>query len=127
VLDAASEEPDLIATQVPLPYAGETQLPDDGKVLAVQVIPSVVDTAAFEDDLATPIIDTGATGVTLSDADDAVEVPLALVAVTVNVYAVPLVRPDTVIIPLLALVPVKPPGLEVAVNTVNAFPPLSPS
>lgn len=85
VLDAASEEPDLIATQVPLPYAGEIQFPVDGNVLAVQVIPSVVDTATFEDDRATPIIETAATGVTLLDAADAAEVPLAFVAVTVKV------------------------------------------
>ena len=35
-------------------------------------------------------------GVTAALADDAREVPATLVAVTVNVYAVPLVRPVTV-------------------------------
>jgi hypothetical protein len=85
VLDAASDDPDRIATQVPLPYAGEIQFPVDGNVLAVQVIPSVVDTAAFELDLATPIIETGATGVTLLEAADAADVPFAFVAVTVKV------------------------------------------
>jgi hypothetical protein len=55
----------------------------------------------------------GSTGVTELDAADAVDVPLAFVAVTVNVYAVPVVRPDTVI--GLAPVPVKDPGDEVAV------------
>ena len=35
-------------------------------------------------------------GVTAADAADAGEVPTALVAVTVNVYAVPLAKPDTV-------------------------------
>ncbi len=34
-------------------------------------------------------------GVTLVDAEDGVLVPLTLVATTVNVYDVPLVRPDT--------------------------------
>jgi hypothetical protein len=36
-------------------------------------------------------------GVTLFDGDEAALVPLALVAVTANVYAVPLVSPDTVV------------------------------
>ena len=40
--------------------------------------------------------------------------PYAAVAVTVKVYAVPLVRPVTVI-GELALLPVRPPGEEVAV------------
>ena len=39
---------------------------------------------------------TVAAGVTASDGDDDTEVPTALVAVTVNVYAVPLVSPVTV-------------------------------
>jgi hypothetical protein len=55
----------------------------------------------------------GSAGVTELDAADAVDVPLAFVAVTANVYAVPVVRPDTVI--GLAPVPVKDPGDEVAV------------
>ena len=49
-----------------------------------------------------------------ADATEAVPVPTPLEAVTVNVYEVPLVNPDTV----QALVPVeqvKPPGVEVAV------------
>ena len=53
-------------------------------------------------------------GVTLLDAAEAVPVPTAFVAVTVKVYAVPLVRPVTVS-GLVAPVAVKPPGLEVAV------------
>jgi uncharacterized membrane protein len=55
----------------------------------------------------------GRLGVTLLDADDAIEVPLAFVAVTVNVYAVPVVNPETVIGD--APVPVIEPGDEVAV------------
>jgi hypothetical protein len=40
-----------------------------------------------------------------------------LVALTVNVYAVPVVNPDTVIVPEpdVDKVPVKPPGEDVAV------------
>ena len=44
----------------------------------------------------------------------AVPVPTLLVAVTVNVYAVPFVKPDTVI-GEDAADPVIPPGLDVAV------------
>ncbi len=54
---------------------------------------------------------------------DAALVPFALVAVTVNVYAVPVVRPETVIgeVP----VPVIPPGEDVAVFPVMAEPPVA--
>jgi hypothetical protein len=48
---------------------------------------------------------------------------LALVAVTVKVYEVPHVSPETVI--GLAPVPVNPPGEEVAVNVVTAEPPVA--
>ena len=51
-------------------------------------------------------------GVTALDAADAAEVPAAFVAVTVNVYAVPLVKPLTVtLVPVLLAV--APPGLAV--------------
>jgi hypothetical protein len=50
-------------------------------------------------------------------------VPLALVAVTVNVYAVPLLSPEIVIGE--APVPVKPPGEDVAVKVVMADPPVA--
>jgi hypothetical protein len=50
--------------------------------------------------------------VTLFDEADAAPTPALLVAVTVNVYAVPLVKPVTVM-GLEEPVPVKPPGLEV--------------
>jgi hypothetical protein len=53
-------------------------------------------------------------GVTLLDAAEAAPVPMALMAVTVNVYAVPFVRPVTVMGDV-ADVAVKPPGLEVTV------------
>jgi hypothetical protein len=52
--------------------------------------------------------------VTLFDAVDAVPVPALLVALTVNVYAVPLVSPVTVI-GLDDPVPERPPGAEVTV------------
>jgi len=60
------------------------------------------------------------------EAEDAVEVPAEFVAVTVNVYRVPAVRPVTEIVPLPAceIVPVIPPGEEVAVYEVIAAPPL---
>ena len=51
-------------------------------------------------------------GVTAFDAALAAPVPMAFVAVTVNVYAVPLVRPVTVSGDA-APVPVAPPGLAV--------------
>jgi hypothetical protein len=56
-------------------------------------------------------------GVTLLLAALAGPVPTELVAVTVNVYAVPVVSPETVIVPEPAWdnVPVTPPGLDVAV------------
>ena len=62
-------------------------------------------------------------GVIEEEAEDAVELPDALLATTVKVYAVPLVKPVT-----LALVPeltvaVNPPGLEVTVYPVMAEPP----
>lgn len=70
--------------------------------------------------------DVGTAGVTLLDAADAVDVPFAFVAVTVNVYAVPAVSPETVIGDE-AEVPVKPPGEEVAVKVETAAPPLAPA
>jgi hypothetical protein len=53
-------------------------------------------------------------GVTAEDAEDAAPVPTLLVAVTVKVYEVPLVRPVTTI-GEAEPVPVRPPGLEVTV------------
>ena len=53
-------------------------------------------------------------GVTGDDAAEGAPVPVPLVAVTVNVYAVPLVRPLTVQ-GLEAPVQVRPPGDEVTV------------
>ena len=53
-------------------------------------------------------------GVIEFDAADAAPVPALFVAVTVKVYAVPLVNPVTVM-GLDVPVPVNPPGLEVTV------------
>ena len=70
-----------------------------------------------------PATDVGAygtvAGITADDADDAALVPTLFVAVTVNVYDVPLVKPDTVQAAVIGLpvfdVQVKPPGDDVAV------------
>ena len=64
-----------------------------------------------------------AAGVTADDALEAVPVPMELVAVTVKVYAVPLVSPVTVIGDE-APVAVRPPGDEVTVYPVIADPPV---
>ena len=68
----------------------------------------------LDDDVAdTPVGALGAV-VTELDTDDAEDVPLVFVAVTVNVYAVPEVNPDTVIGDDEP-VPVNPPGELVTV------------
>jgi hypothetical protein len=67
--------------------------------------------------VAVPIVGAPGTvaGVTPFDAADAAPVPSAFVAATVNVYAVPFVRPATVIAVHGAVhVPVMAPGDEVA-------------
>jgi len=63
----------------------------------------------------------GTIGVTLLEAADAGPVPAELVAVTVNVYAVPFVSPVTVS-GLAAPVAVMLPGLEVTVYDVTVLP-----
>ena len=67
----------------------------------------------------------GATGVTELDATDALPVPATFVAVTVNIYAVPLVRPVTVQERAPVVVHVRPPGLAVTVYAVIAAPPFA--
>ena len=60
--------------------------------------------------------DAAATGVTAFDAADSALLPTALVACTVNVYAVPLVRPVTTALVVDApVVTVAPPGVAVTV------------
>jgi hypothetical protein len=103
---------------VPLAVAVPWLAPEATATL-VGVPPERFSVIAFEDEsyatVALVAPPTGAAvGVTAFDAADAVPVPTELVAFTVNVYAVPLVRPVTVIgedDP----VAVKPPGDEVAV------------
>jgi hypothetical protein len=58
-----------------------------------------------------------ADGVTLFEAAEGAPVPMKLVAATVNVYAVPLVRPVTVAVVVvpLAVVAMSPPGEDVTV------------
>ena len=69
-------------------------------------------------------------GVTLLEASEAGPVPMAFVAVTVKVYAVPFVKPLTVtvvgttVLPSGAVTVAEPPaGLEVTVYEVIALPP----
>src|ERR1035437_3034199 len=63
-------------------------------------------------------------GVTAALALDAGEVPAALAAVTVNVYAVPLVRPVTVAVVAPVVLTVAPSGEAVTVYPVTGDPPL---
>ena len=69
------------------------------------------------------VIVCAAFGVTLFEAADGAPVPAELVAVTVKVYAVPLVSPVTVH-GELAQVPARPPGLLVAMYWVIDAPPV---
>jgi hypothetical protein len=63
--------------------------------------------------------------VTTDVSGDAGEVPASLLAVTVNVYAVPLVSPVTVAeVSAPVAVAVRPPGEAVTVYPVIAEPPL---
>ena len=62
-------------------------------------------------------------GVTAPEAPEAEPVPAALVAVTVNVYAVPLVRPVTAH-DVVAVVQVEPPDEAVTVYEVMGAPPV---
>jgi hypothetical protein len=82
---------------------------------AAEALPAVADT-----DVGAP----GAVaGVTAGLAADGALVPAPLVAVTVNVYGVPLTRPITVQ-PSVAVVQVAPPGDAVTVYPVIDLPPL---
>ena len=71
-------------------------------------------TADALDTVATPMVDALDIVVTDDDTSDDDEVPLELVAVTVNVYGVLDVNPETVI-GEDEPVPIKPPGLLVTV------------
>jgi len=65
-----------------------------------------------------------AAGVAVVEAAEAVPVPELFDAVTVKVYPVPLVRPETVQVVAPAVVQVKLPGDEVTVYPVIAEPPV---
>jgi len=64
-----------------------------------------------------------AEGITADVADDATDVPRAFVAVTVNVYEVPLVRPFTVQNSAPSVTQVFKPGDDVTVYAVTVAPP----
>jgi hypothetical protein len=65
-----------------------------------------------------------ALGMTAALATETEDVPAALFAVTVNVYAVPLDRPATVAVVAMTVVVVAPPGDAVILYPVIAEPPL---
>ena len=80
---------------------------------------------AFPGTAVTPVGAPGtAAGVTAALGDEGGEVPAALVAVTVNVYAVPLTRPVTVAVVAPVVEAVRPPGAAVTVYPVIGEPPL---
>jgi len=62
-------------------------------------------------------------GTTAAEAEETAPEPLAFVAVTVNVYEVPFVRPVTVQV-VVAVVQVNEPGVEVTVYELIAAPPV---
>lgn len=84
----------------------------DAKVFPAVAVPIVGGAGAF-------VVD----GVTALLAADGALVPIALAAVTVNVYVTEFVSPKTVI-GLDVLTPVNPPGFDVAVNPVIGEPPV---
>ena len=97
------------ATNKPFPYVTERQLLFVADVLNVHDSPPP----------GVPGTPDWAAGVTDADGVDAAEVPPALLAVAVNVYAVPFVRPDTTHAPdAPTIVHVAPPGDAVTVCDV---------
>ena len=97
------------ATNKPFPYVTERQLLFVADVLDVHDSPPP----------GVPGTPDWAAGVTDADGVDAAEVPPALLAVAVNVYAVPFVRPDTTHAPdAPTIVHVAPPGDAVTVCDV---------
>ena len=80
--------------------------------------------AADEVNVSLISVDAPAVGVTAVEAADGGPVPAAFVAVTVNVYGVPLVRPVTVAVRAVpATLAVTPPGVDVTVYPVIGVPP----
>ena len=82
---------------------------------AVQETPACVSPAVAVTLVGAPGAVAGATGVTAFDAADGTDVPTAFVAVTVNVYDVPFVRPGTVTDVAPAVDADAPPGDAVTV------------
>ncbi len=72
----------------------------------------------------TRVYDVGALGVTGGEATEGAPVPTLFVAVTTNVYAVPLVKPPTTADVAPEIVAVAPPGLAVTVYDVIGLPPV---
>jgi hypothetical protein len=104
-MESASSEPNPL-----LPYPTTVKYPLDAITLSakkVVVIPPM--SAGVPQEVPGRTV-----GVTLLLAPDALEVPTAFVAVTVNVYGVPVVKPVTVI-GELEPVAVMPPGEDVTV------------
>jgi hypothetical protein len=95
--------------------------------LAVAVVPLLVTVAGVAGSALVALIGltAAAVGVTAFEATDAALVPVPFVAATVNVYAVPLVRPRTVELVPVALNPVQElhAGDGVIVYPVIAEPP----
>ncbi len=102
------KSPPVVIVHTPVVLELKVTVPPGALALSVGVVPKFCAPGLAK------VMVCAALGVTLADAVDAELVPALLVAVTVKVYAVPLVRPLTVI-GLAAPVPVRPPGLDVTV------------
>ena len=104
----ASSPPVVIVQTLGVDEASVTVSPASDVAVRVGVVPSV-NVPGFAS-----VITWVVCGVVLIDATDAADVPVLFVAVTANVYEVPLARPVTMI-GLEVPVPVAPPGLAVTV------------
>jgi len=98
---------------------GEPEVNGPGRPVLARV--SRIRAGARETYVAPAIVPEGVTG---EEAAEAGPVPTALVAVTVNVYGVPLVRPETVQERAPLVVQVEEPGELVAVYPVIGLPPV---
>ena len=118
LMTAADVAPAVVAVKLP---------GDDVTVYVVIVLPpldagaaQLTVACALPGTAVTPVGAPGAvpdpTGVTGDEGADAGPVPMPLVAVTVNVYAVPSLSPETTAeVAAPALFPVNPPGVDVTV------------
>ena len=112
-----SAPPEVIVHTLVVDDVNVTVSPESEEAVTVGVVPKFCAPGLLN------AIVCAALGVAEFDAADAEPVPAELVAVTVNVYATPLVSPVTVT-GLLAPVPVSPPGFDVTVYPVMLAPPL---